>query len=86
MAATINFQVSGVGKSREAKIRDAVLRVFKTTSGRWHVQFIGDYKSEVWELRLSGPGTEASEFLAGAAEQQPESIAAILATLIPAQT
>jgi hypothetical protein len=79
VAATINFQVLGLGKTEAQKIRDAVADAIGSRPGRWHVQFIGNLGEEVWEMRVSGPGVEASEYLDHAAGQhKPDYIADLL--------
>ena len=57
------------------KIKQAILEAVGSRAGKWHVQLIGNLAEPVWELRVSGPGVETSEYLDGAAGQhEPEFI------------
>ena len=84
MAKTTDLQVSGIGSGERVRIKQAIAEALRWKSGKWHVQLIGDQISGMWEMRVSGPGTEISEFLdKSLGQHEPAAIAAILTQLLP---
>ena len=82
MPATTNFQVIGLGQRQKEAISAAVADKMARVPGKWRVQLIGGREDEVWELRVSGPGVETSNYLGrSAGEQTADSIAAAVATV-----
>jgi hypothetical protein len=79
VAATTSFQVPGLKRSEQAKLEDAVRRGIGSRPGRWRVQFIGHADEDTWEMCVSGPALETSEFLdASAGQRDPDYVAAAL--------
>jgi hypothetical protein len=63
LAATTNFQVNGIGKMTQARIDAAVKRGIGERPGKWRVQFLGSVAEDIWEMCVSGPKVETTEFL-----------------------
>ena len=63
MAATTNFQVNGIGKMTQARLDAAVKRGIGDRPGKWRVQFLGSVAEDVWEMCVSGPKVETTEYL-----------------------
>jgi hypothetical protein len=79
MAASTSFQIPGLGKSPAAKLTAAVKRALDSRPGKWRVQFLGMADGDVWEMCVSGPAVETSEFLDGTLGQHaPEHVEAVL--------
>lgn len=79
MAASTSFQIPGLGKSKAEKLTAAVKQALDKRPGKWRVQFLGVADDDVWEMCVSGPAVETSEFLDGALGQHaPEHVASVL--------
>ena len=79
MAATTSFQIPGLGKSPAGKLTDAVKRALDSRPGKWRVQFLGVADDDVWEMCVSGPAVETSQFLDGTLGQHsPDYVASVL--------
>ena len=82
MAASTNFQVSGIGKITQAKLEEAVKRELGNRSGKWRVQFLGSTAEDVWEMCVSGPAVETTEYLDRTLGQlEPDYVASALARI-----
>jgi len=80
---TVNYQLVGVGHGTREKIRAGMIQVLAALPGRCHVQFIGDQANDVWEMRVSATGVEASEYLdAALGQHEPEFIAAAVKRIV----
>jgi hypothetical protein len=80
---TINFQLIGVSQRTKDGIKQALVEAFSLQPGRWHVQFIGDQRSDEWEMRVSGPSVETAQYLDGSLGQhEPDFIASALRRII----
>lgn len=79
MAATTSFQIPGLKRGDQAKLQEAVKRGIGARPGRWRVQFLGKMGDPMWEMAVSGPVTETSEFLDGSLGQhEPDFIASAI--------
>lgn len=80
MPASTSFQIPGLGKSKADKLTKAVKQALDARPGKWRVQFLGTSPDdEMWEMCVSGPAVETSEFLdATLGHHDPEHIAAVL--------
>ena len=76
MATSTNFQIHGIGKAEQARLDAAVKRGIGERPGKWRVQFLGSAAEDVWEICISGPAVETSEFLDRSLGQlQPDYVA-----------
>jgi hypothetical protein len=74
-----NFQVPGLGEADKDRIRRFLISALHEKKGRWHVQFIGSRNDPLWEVRVSGPGVEASELVeAATAKTDPYALASVV--------
>ena len=79
MAASTSFQIPGLGKSAAAKLTTAVKSALDSRPGKWRVQFLGSADDDVWEMCISGPAIETSEFLDGTIGQHsPDYVVSVL--------
>jgi hypothetical protein len=79
VAAKTSFQIPGLKRGDQAKLEAAVQRGLGTRPGRWRVQFLGKMGDAMWEMAVSGPVLETSEFLDGSLGQHdPDFIASAL--------
>jgi hypothetical protein len=80
MSASTNFQIPGLGKSAAGKLTAAVKRALESRPGKWRVQFLGNsVDDQMWEMCVSGPAVETSEYLdASLGQHDPEHVAAVL--------
>ena len=79
MAASTSFQIPGLGKMTREKLTAAVKRALDSRPGKWRVQFLGGAEDPMWEMCVSGPAVETSEFLDGnLGQHDPEHVAAVL--------
>jgi hypothetical protein len=63
MPASTSFQVIGIGKTQQAKLEAAVQAALAKKPGKWRVQFLGHTSEDVWEMAVSGPTVETTEYL-----------------------
>jgi hypothetical protein len=63
VAASTNFQVNGIGKMTQSRLAEAVKRGIGNRPGKWRVQFLGSVAEDVWEMCVSGPTVETTEYL-----------------------
>lgn len=47
----------------QAKLDAAVKSALAAQPGKWRVQFIGSVAEDVWEMCVSGPAVETTEYL-----------------------
>jgi hypothetical protein len=79
VAAKTSFQIQGLKRGDQAKLEAAVQRGIGARPGRWRVQFLGKMGEDMWEMAVSGPVLETSEFLdASLGQHDPDFIAAAL--------
>jgi hypothetical protein len=79
VAAKTSFQIPGLKRTDQAKLEEAVRLGIGDRPGRWRVQFLGHMDEEVWEMCVSGPALETSEFLdRSLGQDQPDFVAAAL--------
>ena len=79
MAATTSFQIPGLGRSTASKLTTAVKSALDSRPGKWRVQFLGNAGDDVWEMCVSGPAIETSEFLDGTIGQHsPDYVVSVL--------
>ena len=79
MAAKTSFQIPGLKRGEQAKLEEAVRRGIGERPGKWRVQFLGHMADDVWEMCVSGPVIETSEFLdRSLGQQDPDFIAAAI--------
>ena len=69
MPASTSFQVIGIGKTQQAKLDAAVKAALQNKPGKWRVQFIGHTSENLWEMAVSGPTVETTEYLDRSAGQ-----------------
>ena len=82
MPASTSFQVIGIGKTQQAKLDAAVKAALGSKPGKWRVQFLGHTSENLWEMAVSGPRVETTEYLDRAAGQlDPAYITAALERL-----
>ena len=82
MAVSVNFQVIGMSERQASKIRGQLTQAFERVQGRWHVQFIAGRNDDSWEVRVSGPAVERSEYIDSTlAQSDPEAFVAAIRDL-----
>ena len=82
MPASTSFQVIGIGKTKQAKLEAAVQTALAKKPGKWRVQFLGHTSEQLWEMAVSGPTVETTEYLDRSAGQlDPAYITAALERL-----
>ena len=82
MSASTSYQVIGIGKMQQARLDGAVQAALGSKPGKWRVQFIGHAAEAIWEMAVSGPMVETTEYLdRNAGQVTPEYVSAALERL-----
>ena len=82
---SVGIDIFALGNPEAEKVLRAVIeKLFKGKEGNWHVSFVGQQKSTIWQAKVDGPnGFRWMRNFEGIGKHSPEFIAAEMGKALP---